>query len=266
MYLSMSTLYLVIDIILGRQFKKLLKIQTITLISLKAMALLWIGLTFETVQAEPYEWGKATIPFIGALDKEIIEDGELTYYIDDSVNEYLYWNVVSAFSSWSGILDKVQEEDSLFFKRIHDEYNADIVVKYIDEESGSNFFAKTDTFKNGNGEIAHSEIILYKNASFRKAGYDYEKKSNGNYILNYDEKPKDGKLDSDYYYFTYYQILKHEVGHTLGLDHIEDNDNYLMDNDSPLNVNLPISNCEAAAVIKKNFQQRGLDEVICEPN
>ena len=106
---------------------------------------------------------------------------------------------------------------------------------------------------------------MYKNASFRKAGYDYEK-SNGSDIVNYDEKPKDGKLDSDYYYFTYYQILKHEVGHTLGLDHIEDNDNYLMDNDSPLNVNVPISNCEAAAVVKKNFQQRGLDEVICEPS
>ena len=264
MYLSMSTLYSVIYIILSRQFKKLLKIQTIILISLTAMALLWIGLTIETVEAESYEWGKATIPFIGALDKEIIKDGELRYYIDDSVDEYLYWNVVSAFSSWSGILDKIQE-DSLIFKRVHNEYNADVVVKYIDEESGSDFFAKTDTFKNGNGEIAYSEIILYKNASFRKAGYDYEK-SNGNDIVQYEEKPKDGKLDSDYYYFTYYQILKHEVGHTLGLDHIEDNDNYLMDNDSPLNVNVPISNCEAAAVIKKNFQQRGLDEVICEPS
>jgi Matrixin len=264
MYLSMSTLYSVIYIILSRQFKKLLKIQTIILISLKAMALLWIGLTIETVEAESYEWGKATIPYIGAWDKEIIKDGELTYYIDDSVDEYLYWNVVSAFSSWSGILDKIQE-DSLIFKRVHNEYDADVVVKYIDEESGSDFFAKTDTFKNGNGEIAHSEIILYKNASFRKDGYDYEK-SNSNDIVNYDEKPKDGKLDSDYYYFTYCQILKHEVGHTLGLDHIEDNDNYLMDNDSPLNVNVPISNCEAAAVIKKNFQQRGLDEAICEPS
>jgi predicted Zn-dependent protease len=263
MYLSMSTLYSVIDIILCRQFEKLLKIQTIILISLTAMALLRIGLIIETVEAEPYEWGKATITFIGALDKEIIEDDELTYYIDDSVDEYLYWNVVSAFSSWSGILDKIQK-DSLIFKRVHNEYKADVVVKYIDEESGSDFFAKTDTFKNSNGEIAHSEITLYKNASFRKAGYDYEKKSNnGNDIVKLDEKPKYGKLDSDYYYFTYYQILKHEIGHALGLDHIEDNDNYLMNNDSPLNVNVPISNCEAAAVIKKNFEQRGLDEVIC---
>ena len=80
------------------------------------------------------------------------------------------------------------------------------------------------------------------------------------------KNPKMEKLDSGNSYFTYYQILKHEVGHTLGLDHIEDNNNYLMDNDSPLNVNVPISNCEAAAVIKKNFQQRGLDEVICKPS
>ena len=252
----MSILYSVIDIILSIQFKKLLKIQTIILIFLTAIVSLLIELTIEKVEAGSYEWGKATIPFIGALDKEIIKDGELIYYIDDSVDEYLYWNVVSAFSSWSGILDKLQEEDSLIFKRIHDKYNAFVVVKYIDEESGSDFFAKTDTFKNGNGEIAHSEIILYKNASFRKAEYDYEKKSNGNDIVNYDEKPKDGKLDSDYYYFTYYQILKHEVGHTLGLDHIEDNDNYLMDNDSPLNVNVPISNCEASAVNKNKYQQR----------
>ena len=80
MYLSMSTLYSVINIILSRQFKKLLKIQNaIILISLTAMALLWIGLTIETVEAKSYEWGKATIPFIGAWDKEIIEDGELTY-------------------------------------------------------------------------------------------------------------------------------------------------------------------------------------------
>ena len=82
----MSTLYSVIDIILSKQFKKLQKIQTIILISLIVMALLWIGLTIEIVEAEPYEWGKATIPFIGAWDKEIIQDGELTYYIDDSIN------------------------------------------------------------------------------------------------------------------------------------------------------------------------------------
>ena len=63
MYLSMSTLYSIIDIILSRQFKKLLKIQNvIILISLTtAIALLCIRLTIEIVEAEPYGWGKASM-------------------------------------------------------------------------------------------------------------------------------------------------------------------------------------------------------------
>lgn len=198
--------------------------------------------------------GKATFDYFGAWQQSIIEDGILYYYVDESVSDVLGGNVRQAFDSWSNKLDKISD-DTLRFYPTSDRDEANIIVEYEDGESEKGFTAETHIYYNDyDGSIKNAIMTLYKNEDFYKDGYKYD--------VSYKQINKGAKIDAAFYK-GFYNTIQHEIGHTLGLKHIEDNPNYLMATTGQFYMHYPISMCEAAAVIEKNFNQRDLQSVKC---
>ncbi len=184
--------------------------------------------------------GKATIPFLGSWVEEEITNHELTFCMDDSVNANLIPNVLSAFSYWGSKLYKMDEEYAIGFQPKTFCNNVDIVVRYEDTDNEDGYNAITYTSDNAENILYNVEMVLYPNDVYKKDGYDYEPSGEYGDIVNYDDEPKDGPRDNEYYKWSLNNI-KHEVGHVLGLDHITDNPNYLMYAEGRFEVNYPIS-------------------------
>ena len=216
---------------------------------------------------KPHEFGKATIPFLGAWEESKIADHKLIYCVDDSVDPYLEANARDAFKYWSYKLhDLNNDEPVITFQGTTLCDKADVKVLYQDTDSKDDYAATAETYHNTDNTIYYAEIILYPNFAQQKDGYDYERSGEWGELPEYNEDiANDGPKDNEYYKWSLNNI-KHEVGHVLGLDHITDNPNYIMYAEGKFEVNYPISGCEAVAIFKKNFVERDLDEVICEPS
>ena len=203
----------------------------------------------------PHTFGKAVIPFIGVWDEAKLQDG-LSWCIDDSVSFTLEHNFINAFRAWGEKLHKISDDFHFQKKTTCSNVDVEVVYEIKDHET---LDAETITTYGAGDNIIHSKVILYPNTHYQRDGYEY----NIEYEHNGVDEDK-GKIDGAFYRW-YYNVMKHEVGHVLGLDHTE-NPNYVMNQYNNYEKNVPLSGCEAAAAIKKNFVDRNLEKVICEPS
>ena len=161
-----------------------------------------------------------------------LADGILTYYIDkEGSNKQQQHDARNAVQEWDRNIDSLELQETSSKK------TGDILIEFqkkykgYDEEDGKQLVAgqSVNTF-DSSGFIDKAHVIVYKGAS------DY-------------------KFDDD----TVERIVKHEMGHALGLGHANFSGNLMAEkiNDGTEN----ISECEINAVLQANHWKLVVDDM-----
>jgi matrixin len=151
-----------------------------------------------------------------------LEDGILTYYIDDDYSsEEQQQAVREAIQEWDTKIEPLKiEEDS-------NKETSDISIEFQDDHNdGEEIAGQTITISDASGFLINAQITIFQSVQ----EYEFETTTIG-------------------------QVAKHEMGHALGLGHANFDGNLMaeMVNDGTATV----SECEINAVIKANHWKLG---------
>src|ERR671910_2603495 len=150
-----------------------------------------------------------------------LEDGSLTYHIDDDdMSEEQQQAVRNAVHEWDTKIEPLElEEESS--KKI-----SDITIELGDDNDGEELAGQTITISNGYGFLVNAQITIYKGVQ----EYDFDTATIG-------------------------QVAKHEMGHALGLGHANFDRNLMAE---MVNYGTAtVSECEINAVIEANYWKLG---------
>lgn len=154
-----------------------------------------------------------------------LQDGKLTYNIDDADSSKEQQDVVrNTVEEWDSKID------SLDLERVSIMTQADIRIEFQDENEealeGEEIAGQTITIFDRNGFLDNAKVTIYKDAY----GYKFDTATIG-------------------------QVVKHEMGHALGLGHANFEGNLMAErvNDGTET----ISECEIKAVIEANYWKLG---------
>ena len=151
-----------------------------------------------------------------------LEDGSLTYHIDDDdMSEEQQQAVRNAIHEWDTKIEPLELEESS--KKI-----SDITIELGDDNDGEELAGQTITISNGYGFLVNAQITIYKGVQ----EYDFDTATIG-------------------------QVAKHEMGHALGLGHANFDGNLMAE---MVNYGTgTVSECEINAVIEANYWKLGGD-------
>jgi hypothetical protein len=150
-----------------------------------------------------------------------LEDGRLTYYIDDDgTSEEQQQAVRNAVQEWDTKIKHLELEEESSRK------SSDIKIDFEDDNDEEEIAGQTITIANAYGFLVNAEITIYTEVQ----EYEFDTTTIG-------------------------QVAKHEMGHALGLGHANFDGNLMAE---MVNYGTAtVSECEINAVIEANYWKLG---------
>jgi predicted Zn-dependent protease len=150
-----------------------------------------------------------------------LEDGILTYYIDDDdTSEEQKQAVRNAVQEWDTKIEPLELEEESSKK------TSDITIEFKDDNDKDEIAGQTITVANAYGFLVNAQITIYEGIQ----EYEFDTTTIG-------------------------QVAKHEIGHALGLGHANFDGNLMAE---MVNYGTAtVSECEINAVIEANYWKLG---------
>jgi predicted Zn-dependent protease len=150
-----------------------------------------------------------------------LEDGRLTYYIDDDgISEEQQQAIRNAVQEWDTKIEPLELEEESSKKA------SDITIEFEDDNDQEEIAGQTITIANAYGFLVNAQITIYTEVQ----EYEFDTTTIG-------------------------QVAKHEMGHALGLGHANFDGNLMAE---MVNYGTAtVSECEINAVIEANYWKLG---------